>query len=167
MPVLTPARKRGFTVVEVTIAIAIAGLIFSIVFIAIPRLQSGRRDNQRQRDAEALFGRIQEFESKTGRLPTGLEIGSAINSGSDAFAEYLPSTPFLSPSGNAYTFTNGWANFWASTDAMIASTPRLCEPDKESVNASTSGILVTTDPSDFYVAVRLERGYYCIDSDGL
>jgi prepilin-type N-terminal cleavage/methylation domain-containing protein len=39
---------KGFTIIEVVIVLAIAGLIFSIVFWALPNLQKNQRDNQRR-----------------------------------------------------------------------------------------------------------------------
>jgi len=39
---------KGFTIIEVVIVLAIAGLIFAIVFWALPNLQKNQRDNTRR-----------------------------------------------------------------------------------------------------------------------
>lgn len=44
--------KEGFTIIEVVLVLAIAGLIFLMVFVALPALQRSQRDTQR-RDAMA------------------------------------------------------------------------------------------------------------------
>ena len=37
--------KKGFTIIEVVLVLAIAGLIFLIVFITLPAMQRGQRDD--------------------------------------------------------------------------------------------------------------------------
>jgi prepilin-type N-terminal cleavage/methylation domain-containing protein len=48
-------REEGFTLIEVLIVLAIAGLIMLIVFLAVPALQRNSRNTQRTNDA-ALVG---------------------------------------------------------------------------------------------------------------
>ena len=43
-------NKQGFTIIEVVLVLAIAGLIFLTVFLALPALQRSQRDSQRKRD---------------------------------------------------------------------------------------------------------------------
>ena len=40
--------KSGFTVIEVALVLAIAGMIFLMVFIALPALQRSQRDTSRR-----------------------------------------------------------------------------------------------------------------------
>jgi hypothetical protein cdiviTM7_02704 len=42
--------KKGFTIIEVVLVLAIAGLIFLMVFLALPALQRSQRDAQRKQD---------------------------------------------------------------------------------------------------------------------
>ena len=46
--------KHGFTLIEVVLVLAIAGLIFAMIFIAFPALQRSQRNNQRKRDAALM-----------------------------------------------------------------------------------------------------------------
>ena len=46
----TKNKEKGFTIIEVVLVLAIAGLIFLMVFIARPALQRGQRDTQRRDD---------------------------------------------------------------------------------------------------------------------
>jgi len=47
-------RTEGFTIIEVLIVLAIAGLILLIVFIAVPALQRNARNTQRKNDIAGL-----------------------------------------------------------------------------------------------------------------
>ncbi len=52
--------SRGFTIIEVLIVLAIAGLIMMIVFLAVPALQRNSRNTQRKNDVSGILGAIQE-----------------------------------------------------------------------------------------------------------
>ncbi len=52
--------NRGFTIIEVLIVLAIAGLILLIVFLAVPALQRNSRNTQRGNDAARALGAAQE-----------------------------------------------------------------------------------------------------------
>jgi prepilin-type N-terminal cleavage/methylation domain-containing protein len=65
------ADQKGFTIIEVLIVLAIAGLILLIVFLAVPALQRNSRNTQRKNDVQALLGGIQEWENNnSGQVPT-------------------------------------------------------------------------------------------------
>jgi len=62
---------KGFTIIEVLIVLAIAGLILLIVFLAVPALQRNNRNTQRKSDVSALLGGIAEFSANNnGVVPT-------------------------------------------------------------------------------------------------
>lgn len=64
-------REEGFTIIEVLIVLAIAGLILLIVFLAVPALQRNSRNTQRKNDASSLLGAIQEYiDNNNGQMPT-------------------------------------------------------------------------------------------------
>jgi prepilin-type N-terminal cleavage/methylation domain-containing protein len=58
---LKSKRAEGFTIIEVMIVLAIAGLIMVIVFIAVPQLQRNQRDNARQSIANRVEAEIQTY----------------------------------------------------------------------------------------------------------
>lgn len=63
--------KQGFTIIEVVLVLAIAGLIFLMVFIALPALQRNQRDTQRKNDVGRTVTAINNFQSNSkGALPT-------------------------------------------------------------------------------------------------
>lgn len=53
-------NQSGFTIIEVLIVLAIAGLIMLIVFLAVPALQRNSRNTQRSNDAARVAGSINE-----------------------------------------------------------------------------------------------------------
>lgn len=62
----------GFTIIEVVLVLAIAGLIFLMVFIALPQLQRAQRDTQRTEDITRLAAAVVQYKSNhNGKLPEG------------------------------------------------------------------------------------------------
>lgn len=53
-------QQKGFTIIEVLIVLAIAGLILLIVFLAVPALQRNSRNTQRSGDASKVAGAISQ-----------------------------------------------------------------------------------------------------------
>ena len=92
--------KKGFTIIEVVLVLAIAGLIFLMVFIALPALQRSQRNTQRRDDYSMLSTAVTNYISNNGgRL-------SRITSISDE----LPATTWINsdgtdPNGNPYHIT--------------------------------------------------------------
>lgn len=56
-------KSQGFTIIEVLIVLAIAGLIMLIVFLAVPALQRNSRNTQRKNDISALLGAVTEYNN--------------------------------------------------------------------------------------------------------
>lgn len=53
-------QEKGFTIIEVLIVLAIAGLIMLIVFLAIPQLQRNSRNNARNADSSRISTNVTE-----------------------------------------------------------------------------------------------------------
>lgn len=63
-------KEKGFTIIEVLIVLAIAGLILLVVFLAVPALQRNSRNTQRTTDVGNILSGINEFVgNNNGRLP--------------------------------------------------------------------------------------------------
>ena len=58
-PVAKTKVESGFTIIEVILVLAIAGLLFLAIFIALPALQRNQRDAQRKADMARLFALIE------------------------------------------------------------------------------------------------------------
>ncbi len=65
--------EKGFTIIEVMIVLAIAGLILLIVFLAVPALQRNSRNTSRKADVQSVLGSISSYASNNnGSMPTTL-----------------------------------------------------------------------------------------------
>lgn len=74
-------RNEGFTIIEVLIVLAIAGLILLVVFLAVPALQRNSRNTQRKQDVGALLSAVTEWSNNNnGKLPsaTGTDRADAV-----------------------------------------------------------------------------------------
>jgi prepilin-type N-terminal cleavage/methylation domain-containing protein len=89
-------KEKGFTLIEIVLVLAIAGLIMVIVFLALSGAQKNRRDTQRKSDNARLMAQLEAYASNnSGAYPPAGGFPAA----------YLPSN-FNDPlSGGAYTVT--------------------------------------------------------------
>ena len=72
--------KKGITIIEVVLVLAIAGLIFLMVFLALPALQRSQRDTQRKNDASRLRAAVTDYSSNNrGRMPFNVQNGGSGN----------------------------------------------------------------------------------------
>ena len=69
--------KKGFTIIEVVLVLAIAGLIFLMVFIAWPALQRSQKDTQRRDDYAMLSTAISNYITNNNGKLTNLGKGGA------------------------------------------------------------------------------------------
>ena len=89
--------KSGFTIVEVSLVLAIAGLIFLMVFIALPQLQRQQRDSRRRDDILSFLETVKKYQTNNrGALPTDW------SKTSDFQKNYLGDN-FEDPDGYEYT----------------------------------------------------------------
>ena len=89
--------KKGFTIVEVSLVVAIGGLILVGALIAVPHLLRLTRDSQRKTDMETLVSAIKKYQTNNNRgaLP-------ATKADWDSFkSDFLPGD-FSDPSGRKY-----------------------------------------------------------------
>lgn len=83
---------KGFTIIEVVLVLAIAGLIFLMVFIALPALQGGQRDGSRKNDASAVLSAVNTYISgNRGKFPTTTALSG------DTAADSIHGTSFRKP----------------------------------------------------------------------
>ena len=104
--------KKGFTIIEVVLVLAIAGLIFLMVFIALPALQRSQRNTQRRDDYSMLVTAVNSYmASNNGKLgnlvkttnPAKLDASRWVNStGED-------------PNGNSYEVMAYGVDNWVNT----------------------------------------------------
>jgi prepilin-type N-terminal cleavage/methylation domain-containing protein len=78
---LKKTNNAGFTIIEVMIVLAIAGLILLIVFLAVPALQRSSRNTGRKSDAGHVSTAVNDWISNNnGSMPTLTNWGGATGS---------------------------------------------------------------------------------------
>lgn len=97
-------ETHGFTMIEVVLVLAIAGLIFIMAFVALPALQKSQRDNDRKDDLMKFISEVKRFQtSNRGALPGGTD-NNAIATTPDSYVDVSY------PNSNAKA--NSWAEFY-------------------------------------------------------
>lgn len=85
-------KFKGFTIIEVVLVLAIASLIFLMVFIALPALQKSQRDTARKNEVGLVVSAITTFSSNNrGKLPT------SDSSSFKAFQTYFDNSTLTEP----------------------------------------------------------------------
>jgi prepilin-type N-terminal cleavage/methylation domain-containing protein len=114
-------KESGFTIIEVTIVLAIAGLIMAIVFVAVPSLERSSRNTQRKSDASHLAGLINEYSSNhAGLLPTAIGSGGLTVSGENWSIMSAPTTSDIN--------TNAAQPAYGNTTTMKINEGMVCNP---------------------------------------
>lgn len=68
----TKINQKGFTIIEVVLVLAVAGLIFLMVFIALPALQRSQRNTRRRSDLARIMSAFDEYAANNnGKMPGG------------------------------------------------------------------------------------------------
>ena len=89
--------KEGFTIIEVALVLAIAGLIFLMAFIAVPAVQRTQRDAKRRDDVGTLLTAIQKYQNNNRKaLPDGTgevtwDTASAVSEADNSWASFYKS----------------------------------------------------------------------------
>lgn len=153
-------KDKGFTIIEVVLVLAIAGLIFLMVFIALPALQRGQRDTQRKNDVSRINTQISNYQSSNrGDIPSATQM-TATTTG--FVTKYLGGGG--SQAGSEYKDPKGGTGYTITTTNA--------EPTDNQVNYQT-GVVCGTDGAtapgsarNYVLRVKLENqtAPYCIDN---
>lgn len=145
-------NSQGFTIIEVLIVLAIAGLIMLVVFLAVPALQRNSRNTRRKQDVAAILGSLSEWISNNnGSLP------ATTCTGATPCAFFSNFTPAIydktTATGIIYTVQNSRSTLTAVTDADVV---------KIYTFAKCSG----TAPTDTGATARSVIALYAVESGG-
>lgn len=167
--------KKGFTIIEVVIVLAIAGLIFSIVLWALPNLQKNQRDNSRQQIVNNLSANLgQAATNNNGAYPaTAAEFATNIlvqfyECASATSGSVLPASCKIEDPKTAFTWT--WANRSAAGTTAEMTSATAIGSLRTLMNAKcTDGTIGSVDGAQgtkaYAVMVKLENGLaYCADN---
>ena len=172
--------KKGFTIIEVVLVLAIAGLIFLMVFIALPALQRSQRNTRRRQDMARILAQFTEYSSNNnGQVPlyndstNGMQLDNFVNKyvgadGQGAEGSDCVGDQFCDPDGTPYKFTStspidgggaDWSNMnWPNDHQIGYWTSAKCGED-EGHTSYASG------KSNIAIMYVLEGGaIYCGDN---
>jgi prepilin-type N-terminal cleavage/methylation domain-containing protein len=176
---MTKNNKKGFTIIEVVLVLAIAGLIFLMVFIALPALQRSQRNTRRRQDMARILSAFNDYQANNnGKMPDGTgklelfipkyvdENCTVTTSGSVVTATGC-GDQFTDPDGTAYSIynnsplgTNGFQTVSGNPDHQIKYfISGKCDPDTEGKVIGAGG------NNNIAIAYILEGGaVYCGDN---
>ena len=101
-------KDKGFTIIEVVLVLAIAALIFMMVFIALPALQRSQRDTQRKNDLSRATTAVGNFTAANrGALPTDWDTFTTqyLTTGGDTFIDPAGANTTNNTTATYYIFT--------------------------------------------------------------
>ena len=161
------SQKPALPIIEVVLVLAIAALIFLMVFIALPALQRNQRDTQRKNDMSRLKTAIDSYKANNrGKVPEFSIIGYANMpfSTTELGVNYLKAGEgeFKDPNGEEYlarAANTRAVGFKVSSDfsnSVFITCSKKCGSD---------GALVEADGTNNYaIQYVLEGGgTYCLD----
>lgn len=171
--------KQGFTIIEVVLVLAIAGLIFLMVFVALPNLQRTQRDTQRRDDISRLSTSLTQYITNNNKLPSGTVTALTIDENGTTPSGNRTATDwqkfgwnyllaggndiFEDPNGQPYTITvKEYAEGVANTSTEFDYNIQIVTGAK---CGEEGGFSASAGSRKFAVSMRLESsGYYCMDN---
>ncbi len=155
--------KKGFTIIEVVLVLAIAALIFVMVFIALPALQSSQRNTQRKSDLSRIASQISQFQSSSrGAIPvtTGTTgtLSSFVTNYLGGTTGTLAGDDYIDPSGMNYTIqSSSTATLTNSLSRIQYITGKVCGPGGTTANGSSRQYVLL-------MALEGQSAKYCLDN---
>lgn len=128
-------QTKGFTIIEVVLVLAIAALIFLMIFVALPALQRGQRDTARKQDVGTIAAALNSYRSNhNGSLPTTT---------STDFSKYIDKLSQVDPA--SVTIQEGsTGNGPDTTDTAYIYLRAKCDSDNKAVAGTTRQAAVIT-----------------------
>lgn len=158
-------KEKGFTLIEIVLVLAIAGLLLVIVFLAVSGAQKSRRDTQRKNDLSRIAANVESFASNN----NGCYPGSAATAGcagTQTWANFIAST-YWQTAGPVFLFIDplSGAVYLNQNGGVLPATPPA-----GAVSATVQYVFgVGCDPANtgnrlYSVHMNLEQGNTCRDN---
>jgi prepilin-type N-terminal cleavage/methylation domain-containing protein len=131
-------NKKGFTIIEVVLVLAIAGLIFLMVFIALPALQRSQRNTRRRSDMARILSSYTDYAANNGgKMPkTNEQLAILVN-------RYITGSSSYATKDTVTTTGMSCGNF-----------DQFCDPDGTSYYFATPTTTTATVTGDFDHQIR-------------
>ena len=147
-------KEKGFTIIEVVLVLAIAALIFLMVFIALPALQSSQRDTARKNDVSIVSAAVNSWSGNN----RGADLTELT---SEALGQYAKD---LSDNTSSTTVVTDGTLPTTTTDGVVTV---VMGATCDSVGTDGEVTLVTGTVRQYATITRLEGGSnsgYCLAS---
>ena len=119
---MTKNNKKGFTIIEVVLVLAIAGLIFLMVFIALPALQRSQRNTRRREDMARILSAINDYQTNNNwKVPIIINSDGQGEQRGDFVNKYIDETCNAGTKGSSWT--------WVTTYDFDCSGDKFRDPD--------------------------------------
>ncbi len=159
---LKKQAAEGFTIIEVMIVLAIAGLILVVVLVAVPQLQRNQRDTSRENVLARLSTELGSYASNNDGVYPFQTTGTA-NLLSDFVTRYITGSVDLKnpQTGNQYSLAIAAAIGTNPTADQI-----LIYPGASCSGETATGTLTATS-RQYAARVLLEKAnvFYCVDNN--
>ncbi len=144
--------QQGFTIIEVMLVLAMAALIFLMIFVALPQLQRGQRDTARKSDVDQIAAAVTQYTSNNrGKFPTATSLKDYVGDLSNLNKDSISVREFVS-------------SVSPDNDSVVVVRGAKCD------ESNGSGVSLKKGSSkQFVVVTKLEAGGsngvgYCLDS---
>lgn len=139
--------KRGFTIIEVVLVLAIAGLIFMMVFIALPALQRSQRDTQRTNDMSRFMTQLTQYQSNNRGAIPGAKKGTVVTKYKDDGTTEATASSDATNWGKLYTgyLLAGGDTFEDPSGAPYQLSIDLCNPSSKKAGEACANSVQRTE----------------------
>ncbi len=129
---ISPRASSGFTIIEVLIVLAIAGMIMLIIFAAIPALYRSSRNNQRKQDAASVLAAVSHYSlNNSGAFAADCHD----QANSTCYLFYTKKLAFYDPAAVTVGASAAVSVSNSNVDTVIVYNYRFCQPDGSATNA--------------------------------
>lgn len=167
----------GFTIIEILIVLAIAGLILTMVFIAVPQLQRNTRDTQRQDLASRLSSELGTYASNNGGVypfngapgSWGTECKSQLltQGCNDWYSRYINGTVNIKDPKTGADVTINMSTIASLPNPWVAGNVYISVGNKcsgENITAGSGGGAATSKQYALLIALERKDTYFCVDN---
>ena len=126
-------NTKGFTIIEVVLVLAIAALIFLMIFIALPALQRGQRDTARKQDIGTIAAAVNDYTSNHRGNTVPVDLSGTATVGTLGITNLSQID-----TDKVFTYSKEDAKAPTDKDAIYVVTTAVCGDDNKSKIAGAS-----------------------------
>ena len=152
-------KEKGFTLIEIVLVLAIAGLLLVIVFLAVSGAQKSRRDSQRKSDLSRIAAQLESYAgNNNGCYPGSAAVpgcAQALTIANFWLSSYITGGNFMDPTSGTQYATPG--AYVAAGTAFPAGGPAVVTYRYGQSCDNTAG-------RTYSINMGLEQGMLCRDT---